>query len=80
MAVGDYYDTQIFSHNVQFSGAVAQAALSAVTFNALSIATAEAIVDAYVKTAPSTAQAATALQTEVNLVGTSPSHDLAIAG
>jgi hypothetical protein len=76
VTVGDYFDTQIFNHNVQFSGAVALAALKAVTFSASSITTAEAIVDAYVLTAPSASQAATASQTEVNLVGMSPSHDL----
>ena len=77
VTVGDYFDTQIFNHNVQFSASVASAALSAVTFNTSSIATAEAIVNAYVQTAPSASQSAT--QAEVSLVGISPSHDLAIA-
>jgi Rieske Fe-S protein len=76
VTVGEYYYTQIFSHNVQFTTASAQAALSAVTFNASSIATAEAIVNSYVQTAPSAAQAATASQTEVNLVGISTGQDL----
>jgi hypothetical protein len=79
VTVGDYFDTQIFTHNVQFSDSVALAALSTVTFNTSSIATAEAIVDAYVKTAPAASQSATAAQAEVSLVGISPSHDLAIA-
>ena len=79
VTVGEYYYTHIFSHNVQFSLASAQAALSAVTFNSSSITTAEAIVDAYVQTAPSASQSATASQAEVNLVGIAPSHDLAIA-
>ena len=77
--VGEYYYTQIYNHNVQFSVASAQAAVSGVTYSQLSIATAEAIVDAYVKTAPTASQAATASQAEVNLVGISPSHDLASA-
>jgi hypothetical protein len=76
VTVGEYYYTQIFSHNVQFTTASAEAALSAVTFNASSIATAEAIVNSYVQTAPSAAQAATASQTEVNLVGISTGQDL----
>jgi hypothetical protein len=73
VTVGDYYDTQIYAHNLQFSDSVALAAFGAVTSNASSIATAEGIVNAYVQTAP------TASQAEVNLVGISPSHDLAIA-
>ena len=79
VVVGDYFDTQIFTHNVQFSQSVALAVLNAVTFNASSIATAEAIVNAYVQTAPSASQAAMASQAEVNVVGISPSHDLVIA-
>ncbi len=74
VTVGDYYDTQISNNNVQFSVASAQAALSAVTSNVSSIATAEALVDAYVKTAPPAAT--TASQTEVSLVGISAGNDL----
>jgi hypothetical protein len=53
--------------------------LNAVTFNTSSITTAEALVNAYVATAPHAAQAATASQAEVNVVGDSPNHDLATA-
>ena len=79
VTVSDYYDTQIYSHSVAFSNSVALAALNAVTSNTSSIATAEAIVNAYVATAPLASQSATASQAEVNLVGVSPSHDLASA-
>jgi hypothetical protein len=79
LTVGDYFDTQIFNSNVQFSASVANAALAAVTSSASSITTAEALVNAYVATAPQAAQAATASPAEVNVVGVSPSHDLAIA-
>ena len=79
VTVGDYFDTQIFNNNVQFSASVASAALAAVTSSASSVTTAEAIVDTYVKTAPAASQAATGLQAEVNVVGVSPSHDVAIA-
>ena len=48
-------------------------------YNTSSVATAEAIIDAYVKTAPAASQSATASQAEVNVVGISPSQDLAIA-
>jgi hypothetical protein len=76
VTVGDYYDTQIYTHSVQFSGSVALAAFAAATSSASSVATAEALINAYVQTAPAASQSATA---EVNLVGTSPSHDLVIA-
>ena len=79
MVVGDYFETQIFNHNVQFSASVALSSLGVVTSNTSSIATAEAIVDAYVATAPHAAQAATTSQSAVNVVGVTPSHDLAIA-
>jgi hypothetical protein len=79
LTVGDYFDTQIFNNNVQFSQSVALAALAAVTANASSITTAEALVNTYVATAPHAAQAATGSQAAVNVVGVSPSHDLAIA-
>ena len=79
VVVGDYFDTLIFNNNVQFSASVALAAFNAVTFNQSSIATAEAIIEAYVKTAAHAAQTATASQTEVGVVGVTPSHDLAIA-
>jgi hypothetical protein len=79
VTVAEYYDMQIISHNVQFSLASAQAAMGAVTFNASSIATAEAIVNTYVATAPAASQSATASQAEVNVVGVTPSHDLALA-
>ena len=76
VVVGEYYYTQIFSHNVPFSLASSQAALSAVTFNTSSIATAEAIVDSYVQTESSASQTVTASQAQVNLVGLSTGHDL----
>jgi hypothetical protein len=79
LTVGDYFDTQIFNNNVQFSQSVALAALAAVTSSASSITTAEALVNTYVATAPHAAQAATSSQAAVNVVGVSPSHDLAIA-
>jgi hypothetical protein len=79
LTVGDYFDTQIFNNNVQFSQSVALAALAAVTSSASSVTTAEALVNTYVATAPHAAQAATSSQAEVNLVGVSASHDLAIA-
>ena len=79
LTVGNYFDTQIFNNNVQFSASVASAALAAVTANASSVTTAEAIVDTYVKTAPAASHSATVSQAEVGLVGTSPSHDLAVA-
>lgn len=78
VTVGDYFDTQIFNNNVQFSGTVAMAALSAVTFSASSVATAEAIVDTYAKTGPLASAAAS--QADVSLVGISPSHESGIAG
>jgi hypothetical protein len=77
LTVGDYFDTQIFNNNVQFSQSVALGALAAVTSSASSVTTAEAIVNTYVKTAPHAS--VTASQAEVNVVGISPSHDLAIA-
>ena len=79
VVVGNYFDTQIFTHNVQFSDSVALAALNAVTSSASSVTTAEALVNTYVATAPHAAQAAASSQSEVGLVGISPSHDLAIA-
>ena len=79
VTVGDYFDTQIYVHNVQFSASVALSALDAVTFNASSIATAESIVDVYVQTVPSASQSATASPAEVSLVGISQSHDGGIA-
>ena len=79
LTVGDYFDTQIFNNNVQFSQSVALAALAAVTSSASSVTTAEALVNTYVATAPHAAQAATLSQAAVNVVGVSPSHDLAIA-
>ena len=79
VTVGDYFDTQIFNNNMQFSASVALSALGAVTFNTSSIATAEAIVNTYVGTAPLASQSATASQAEVNVVGISPNHDLAVA-
>jgi hypothetical protein len=79
LTVGDYFDTQIFNNNVQFSQSVALAALAAVTSSASSVTTAEALVNTYVATAPHAAQAATSSQAAVNVVGVSPSHDLAIA-
>jgi hypothetical protein len=48
VTVGDYYDTQIFNNNVQFSDSVALSALGAVTFDTSSIAAAETIINAYV--------------------------------
>jgi ELWxxDGT repeat protein len=78
LIVGDYFDTQIFNNDVQFSSTVALAALSAVTSSASSVATAETIVDTYVRTAP--LASATASQAEVSLVGISTSHDSGIAG
>jgi hypothetical protein len=77
LVVGDYFDTQIFNNNVQFSQSVALAALAAVTANASSVTTAEAIISTYIKTAPHASAAAS--QAEVGLVGVSPSHDLAVA-
>ena len=79
LTVGDYFDTQIFNNNVQFSASVASATLAAVTLSASSVTTAEAIVDAYVKTAPAASHSATVSQAEVGLVGVSANHDLAIA-
>lgn len=78
VVVGDYFDTQIFNNDVQFSSTVALAALSAVTSSASSVATAETIVDTYVRTAP--LASATASQADVSLVGISTSHDSGIAG
>ena len=74
VTVGDYYDTQVFSQNVQFSVASAQAALSAVNSATSSITAAQAIVDAYVRTAP--AGTTTASQSDVNLVGILNAPDL----
>ena len=48
----------------------ASAALAAVTANASSVATADAIINTYIKTAPHASVAAS--QAEVGLVGTSP--------
>jgi len=78
VTVGDYFDTQIFNNNVQYSNSVAHAAMSAVTSNTPSVATAEAIVDTYVKTAPLASAAAS--QADVSLVGILTSHDGGIAG
>ena len=71
--VGDYYDTQINAHGMQFTVASAQAALSAVTSDTSTIAAAEAVVDAYIKSA---ATAAAVSQSDVNLVGNAAGHDL----
>lgn len=80
VTVGNYYVTQISSHHVQFSVDSARAALAAVTTNPASIAAAEAIVDAYVKTAPAgtavDSQSDAALA-DVGLVGISTAHELA---
>jgi len=78
VTVGDYFDTQIFNNNVQYSNSVAHAAMSAVTSNTPSVATAEAIVDTYVNTAPLASAAAS--QADVSLVGILTSHDGGIAG
>ena len=66
LTVGDYFDTQTFNHNVQFSQSVALAALAAVTSSASSVTTPEVLVNTYVATAPHAAQVS---QAEVNLVG-----------
>jgi hypothetical protein len=73
LTVSAYYDAQVFSHNVQFSVASARAALGAVTSAPASVAAAEAIVDAYVKTAP--AASASASQADVSPVGISMAPD-----
>lgn len=73
VTVGDYYDTQIDAQDVPFSVASAQAALSAVTSDSSSIAAAEAVVDAYIRSATTTA---TVSQSDVTAVGSSAGHDL----
>jgi hypothetical protein len=75
VTLGDYYSTQVFNHDAQFTIASARAALSAVTSDASSVATAEGTVDAYIKSAPPSV--ATASHPEVGLVGISTGLDVA---
>ncbi len=73
-AVGDYYDTQAFSRDAQFSAALAHSALSAVTFDASTVDAAKSMIDSNIKAAP--AAGAVALQSEVDLVGSTALHEI----
>ena len=73
VAVANYLDTQVVNNNVAFSMDSAKAAMAAATSDPSSVAAAQSIVDAYVKTAPHAM--ADGSHTEVTVVGVSASHD-----